>query len=38
MTPSDIETIIVETLRTLQLATGETACEISAQVVPLSEL
>jgi acyl carrier protein len=38
MTPSEIETLIVETLRNLQQATGETPCEISAQVVPLSEL
>ncbi len=38
MTKTEIEQIIVETLRELQIASGDMECEISPVVVPLSEL
>ena len=38
MTKTEIEQIIVETLRELQVASGDSQCEISPVVVPLAEL
>ena len=38
MTKSEIEKIIIETLRELQTGSGDTECEITRVVVPLSEL
>ena len=38
MTKAEIEQIIVETLRELQIASGDMKCDISPVVVPLSEL
>jgi hypothetical protein len=38
MTKLEIEQIIIETLRELQVASGDMECEISSTVVPLSTL